>query len=121
MFNEVDATNGVCWDFVNKVVVTDEAIWQDIFKRNSYAGAYYYRDKPEFNLLGTVFGLFDVNVEDSAEVITLSDNTEIVVLSDSAEPNQSVRRTATAMSIDLMKLTHHRRAQPRVFVVSSFR
>ena len=31
-FNEVVATHGVRWDFFNKVVHADEAIWQAIFK-----------------------------------------------------------------------------------------
>ena len=59
-----------------------------------------------------MFGLFDVKVEDSTEVITLSDNTEVIVISDSVEPNQAVRRNAAAMSVDVDEVNSPPRGTP---------
>lgn len=56
------------------------------------AAAYFHRDEPEFNLLASFFGLYDVKVEFSQEVITISDNsTKVIVLSDSDVPDAPIR------------------------------
>ncbi|KAG6387120.1 hypothetical protein SASPL_152305 [Salvia splendens] len=55
------------------------------------AGAYYHRDEPEFCLLESLFGLFDVKDEFPREVITLSDTIEVIVLAETVEPNAPVR------------------------------
>ncbi|KAG6396508.1 hypothetical protein SASPL_142659 [Salvia splendens] len=61
--------------------------------RDASAAAYYYRDEPDFSLLASFFGAYDVKVEIPDEVITISDNSaEVIVLSDSdipAEPTQN--------------------------------
>ena len=101
----------------DKVVVADKSTWKVIFQvrihrlfnilqfnmsllkhdctliiqRDASASAYYYRDEPEFCLLASLFGLFDVKDEFPHEVITLSDNTEVIVLSDSLVPNAPIR------------------------------
>ncbi|KAG6431439.1 hypothetical protein SASPL_109518 [Salvia splendens] len=55
--------------------------------RDASAAAYYYRDEPDFSLLASFFGPYDVKVEIPDEVITILDNSaEVIVLSDSDVP-----------------------------------
>ncbi|KAG6406465.1 hypothetical protein SASPL_134067 [Salvia splendens] len=95
------ATPGVRWEYVDKLVVASEAVWKGVLMLNPFAGAYYRRDEPHFNELATIFGYFDVKVEEATEVITLSDNTEIVVITDTVEPNAPVRGRVHVMDEDL--------------------
>lgn len=67
---------------------------------NAYARAYYHSDEPHYNELATMFGYFDVKIEEETEVITLSDNTEVVVITETEEPNEPIRGSAKAMSVD---------------------
>ncbi|KAG6416352.1 hypothetical protein SASPL_123780 [Salvia splendens] len=100
-FKELVATTGVHWEYVNKIVVANEAVWKGVLMLNAFAGAYYHRDEPHFNELATIFGYFDVKVEEATEVITLSDNTEIVVITDTIEPNVPLRGHVKELDVDL--------------------
>ncbi|KAG6437955.1 hypothetical protein SASPL_102886 [Salvia splendens] len=71
------------WNMKDKVVVATSRHERDVL-----AGAYL---TPEFCLLASFFGLFDVKDEFPHEVITLSDNTEVIVLSDSLVPDAPIR------------------------------
>ncbi|KAL1533189.1 hypothetical protein AAHA92_33109 [Salvia divinorum] len=90
-FKEVVATSGVHWAVQDKVIMTTESTWKLLFERNPLAGAYYYRDEPEFSLLATMFGLGDVKVEDGNEVITLSDTTTVIVITDPTEHDEPTK------------------------------
>ncbi|KAG6429296.1 hypothetical protein SASPL_107344 [Salvia splendens] len=92
-FKKLVKTNGVQWNTQDRIVSASDATWKFIFKRDASAAAYYYRDEPDFSLLASFFGAYDVKVEIPDEVITISDNSaEVIVLSDSdipAEPMQN--------------------------------
>ncbi|KAG6406205.1 hypothetical protein SASPL_133804 [Salvia splendens] len=104
-FKALVATTGVRWEYVDKIVVANEAVWKGVFMLNAFSGAYYHRDEPHFNELATIFGYFDVKVEEATEVITLSDNTEIVVITDTIEPNAPVRGRVKELDVYLDTLT----------------
>ncbi|KAG6418954.1 hypothetical protein SASPL_121161 [Salvia splendens] len=67
---------------LNDDYLTDTVL-NEACKTNPLAGAYYYRDEPEYSRLTTMFGLHDVKKEKSCEVITISDTTELIVITDS--------------------------------------
>ncbi|KAG6388650.1 hypothetical protein SASPL_150082 [Salvia splendens] len=90
-FNEVVNTPRVCWDLDEKLIVADDETWKFIFRTNPLAGAYYYRDKPEYSRLTTMFGLHDVKKEKLREVITISDTTGLIVITDSPVPYAPTR------------------------------
>ncbi|KAL1534100.1 hypothetical protein AAHA92_31499 [Salvia divinorum] len=104
-FKDVVATHGVHWNFIDKLIIANESTWKLIFERNPYAGAYYCRNEPEFNLMASMFGLFDVKVEDSHEVISLSDNTEVILISDSIIPNDPITGHGYASPVDADEVT----------------
>ena len=61
-------------------------------QRDASIVACYYRDEPDFNLLASFFGLYNVKDEIHQEVITISDNSvEVILLSDSDVPNAAKR------------------------------
>ena len=70
------------------------------------AAAYYYRDEPDFNLLASFFGLHDVKVEATAEVITISDNShEVIVISDTDPPDVPTRVQPFSSPVDSDEVT----------------
>ncbi|KAG6430352.1 hypothetical protein SASPL_108417 [Salvia splendens] len=86
-FKKLVKTNGVQWNPQHRIVVASDSTWNFIFKRDASAAAYFYRDEPDFSLLASFFGQFDVKVEFPQEVIAISDNSaEVIVLSDSDVP-----------------------------------
>ncbi|KAG6397763.1 hypothetical protein SASPL_144224 [Salvia splendens] len=99
-FKGVVGTTGVRWDLDDKIIVADDPTWKFIFRTNPLAGSYYYRDKPEFSRLATMFGLDDVKVETSHEVINISDTTELIVIMDSHVLNASPRGMHVASPAD---------------------
>ncbi|KAG6418783.1 hypothetical protein SASPL_120988 [Salvia splendens] len=87
-FKKLVKTNGVQWNPQHRIVVASDSTWNFIFKRDASAAAYFYRDEPDFSLLASFFGQFDVKVEFPQEVIAISDNSaEVIVLSDSDVPD----------------------------------
>ncbi|KAG6390401.1 hypothetical protein SASPL_148135 [Salvia splendens] len=86
-YKKLVKTNGVQWNTQDRIVAATDETWKFIFKRDASAAAYYYRDEPDFSLLASFFGSYDVKVEIPDEVITISDNSEeVIVLSDSDVP-----------------------------------
>ncbi|KAG6382509.1 hypothetical protein SASPL_157821 [Salvia splendens] len=86
-FKKLVKTNGVQWNTQDRIVAAMDETWKFIFKRDASAAEYYYRDEPDFSLLASFFGPYDVKVEIPDEVITISDNSaEVIVLSDSDVP-----------------------------------
>ncbi|XP_042000801.1 uncharacterized protein LOC121750345 isoform X2 [Salvia splendens] len=75
-FKAVVATYGVTWDVKDHIIQADEAVWKKIFK--PFAAAYFHCDELDFSRLAIVFGMEDVKVEDSPNVIVISDSTEIL-------------------------------------------
>ncbi|KAL1545563.1 hypothetical protein AAHA92_22272 [Salvia divinorum] len=75
-FKEVLGHCGAYWDMPSKCVIANNALWGKIFKKNSFAGAYYYHDEPLYSKLACLFGMDDVKVEGEKQVIVISDNTE---------------------------------------------
>ncbi|XP_047970755.1 uncharacterized protein LOC125213969 [Salvia hispanica] len=76
---------------LDRVVAAEDSTWKIIVERDASAAAYYYRNEPEPTLLANLFGLNDVKLEFSHEVICLSDTTEVIVLSDSVVPAAPIR------------------------------
>ncbi|KAL1558852.1 hypothetical protein AAHA92_09267 [Salvia divinorum] len=75
-FKEVLGHCGAYLDMPSKCVITNDALWEKIFKKNSFTGAYYYHDEPQHSKLACLFGMDDVKVEGEKEVIVISYNTE---------------------------------------------
>ncbi|KAG6421808.1 hypothetical protein SASPL_118365 [Salvia splendens] len=71
-FKALVATTGVRWEYVDKIIVANEAVWKGV-----------------------------LIVEEATEVITLFDNTEIVVITDTIEPNAPVRGRVKELDVDL--------------------
>ncbi|KAG6423913.1 hypothetical protein SASPL_114321 [Salvia splendens] len=86
-FKKLVKTDGVHWNPQDKIVSASDATWKLIFKRDASAAAYFYRDEPDFSLLASFFGAYDVKAEIPDEVIQISDNSaEVIVISDSDVP-----------------------------------
>ncbi|KAG6416705.1 hypothetical protein SASPL_124141 [Salvia splendens] len=62
-FKKLVKTNGVQWNPQHRIVVASDSTWNFIFKRDASATTYFYRDEPDFSLLASFFGQFDVKVE----------------------------------------------------------
>ncbi|XP_042049259.1 uncharacterized protein LOC121794922 [Salvia splendens] len=77
-FKAVVATYGVTWEVKDHFIQADEAVWKKIFKHQPFAAAYFHCDELDFSRLAIVFGMEDVKVEDSPNVIVISNSTEIL-------------------------------------------
>ncbi|KAL1564635.1 hypothetical protein AAHA92_06951 [Salvia divinorum] len=125
-FNEVLATSGVTWKINANLVVATEEVWSQILKRNTFAGAYYHHDEPNFSMLAMLFGLTNVKTEDDTKVIIVSnttqvirpaeDGTEVIVISDTTSvihPTEDV--TELVIISDTTQVLHNAKGVNPIF------
>ncbi|KAG6425391.1 hypothetical protein SASPL_115824 [Salvia splendens] len=69
-------TEGASWDVGAQYLRANDDVWEKIFKKTPFAGAYYHRDDPHFSKLARLYGLDNVKKEGETEVVVISDQTE---------------------------------------------
>ncbi|KAG6430914.1 hypothetical protein SASPL_108988 [Salvia splendens] len=75
-FKKVVNFSGARWDQPTKSVIASDEVWVQILEKYELAKAYYHHEEPIFPALACLFGMDDVKLEHSTEVIVLSDDTE---------------------------------------------
>ncbi|KAL1547626.1 hypothetical protein AAHA92_15958 [Salvia divinorum] len=81
-FKDVLRHCGAWWDFPSKSIIASDEVWEKIIKKNSFAGAYYYKEEPLYSKLACLFGMDDVKVEGAKEVIVISETNEVILIED---------------------------------------
>ncbi|KAG6406155.1 hypothetical protein SASPL_133754 [Salvia splendens] len=69
-FKKLVKTHGVQWNTQDRIVSASDATCKFIFKRDASATAYFYRDEPDFSLLASFFGSYDIKIEIPQEAPT---------------------------------------------------
>ncbi|KAL1540522.1 hypothetical protein AAHA92_24865 [Salvia divinorum] len=72
-FKEVVDAHGAFLNVHTNTVSAPEPVWNAIFAKNSFCGAYYYEGEREFNNLSMLFGTTQVEIKKNDTVIVISD------------------------------------------------